>query len=116
MNWQTALTRKSQPSGLPGWRRVTSTPIPALGRPITAAITKLATWFDSTLNGIAAAKDSTARAPKAALQNLRDPRRMLMNRTLRADRSGNVTAGRLGPPLAAGRAELVQSERRKRAA
>src|SRR5260370_39707258 len=92
MNWQTALTRKSQPSGLPGWRRVTSTPIPALGRPITAAITKLAAWSDSTLNGIAAAKDSTARAPKAVLQNLGDPRRTLMYRTVRADRSANVTA------------------------
>ncbi len=119
MNWQTALTRKSQPSGLPGWRRVTSTPIPALGRPITAAITKLATWSDSTLNGIAAAKDSTARAPKALLQNLGDPRRKLMYRTLRADRSGNVTAAagqRTGlfpvPGLAADGAELVQSERR----
>src|ERR1700722_1569606 len=78
MNWQTALTRKSQPSGLPGWRRVISTPIPALGRPITAAITKLSAWSDSTLNGIAAAKDSTARAPRAMLQNLGDPRRKLM--------------------------------------
>src|SRR5579859_3865698 len=116
MNWQTALTRKSQPSGLPGWRRVTSTPIPALGRPITAAITKLATWFDSTLNGIAAAKDSAARAPKAALQNLRDPRRMLMepHPTRRPFRERYRRPA--GTPLAAGSAELVQSERRKRAA
>jgi hypothetical protein len=60
----------------------TCTPIAALGRPITAAITKLATWSDSTLNGIAAAKDSTARAPKAILQNLGDPRRKLMDREL----------------------------------
>jgi len=78
MNWPVALTRNSQPSGLRGWRRVTSTPIAALGRPITAAIAKLATWCDSTLNGIAAAKNSTARALRAILQVLADPSRTLM--------------------------------------
>src|SRR5580700_2652736 len=106
MNWQVALTRKSQPSGLPGWRRVTSTPIPALGTPIAAAITKLATWSDSTLSGTAAAKDSSARRPRTTLQVLACPRRKLMGRTLRGDRSVNVT-GRREPavhlPVSGGR-------------
>jgi hypothetical protein len=110
-NWQTALTRKSQPSGLSRWRRITSIPIAALGTPITAAITPLSTWCDSTHSGIAAAKDSTAALASASAQARGDPSRTrrrpaavtasvgsvitspwLTNRTLRADRSGNVTA------------------------
>jgi hypothetical protein len=68
-------------------------PYPALGRPITAAITKLAAWCDSRLSGMAAAKDSSARTLRTILQILGDPRRTLMDRTLRGERSGNVTAG-----------------------
>ena len=77
-------------------------PIAALGTPITAAMTPLATCCDSTLSGIAAANDSTATTPSAIAQARGDPNphhlalwsgplSTLTKRTLRADRSENVT-------------------------
>ena len=69
------ITRKSQPSGFSRWRRVTTIPTAAQGRPITAAITPLSSWCDSRLSGTAAAKDSTASVPSALAQALGEPRR-----------------------------------------
>src|SRR5579859_3687502 len=110
---KTPVTRNSHPIGLPGWRRVTSQPTAAQGTPITAAITPLSSCCDSRLSGTAAAKDNTASTPSALAQTFGEPRckrrvvasnaairsatgssppASLTNRTLRTDRSGNVTA------------------------
>ena len=69
-------------------------PYRGAGNADDAAITPLATWCDSTLSGIAAAKVSSASRPSATAQARAALGSSLTNRTLRPERSGNVTAAR----------------------
>jgi len=90
---KTLVVRKSQPIAFPGWRLATAHPTTAQGTPITAATTPSPAWRDAAVSGMAAAKDSSASRPSAIRQALAGPGRKLMIRTLRGERSGNVTAG-----------------------
>ena len=83
------MTRKSQPSGLRGWRLATRNPIAAHGTPMTSATTPSPTRWANTDSGIMAASDAAATPPSTTDQPL-----LLMMASVGPDRSGNVTARR----------------------
>ena len=83
------MTRKSQPSGLRGWRLATRNPIAAHGTPMTSATTPSPTRWASTDSGIMAASDAAAIPPSTTDQPL-----LRMMASVGPDRSGNVTARR----------------------
>jgi hypothetical protein len=109
-----AITRKSQPSGLPGWRRATSHPTAAQGMPIAAAIarlpsTRLPAGRAGRASGIMAAPDRTARMPSTTLHARGDPRRKLMDRPYVRIVPGTLrhSAEPRGPPRRAGARRAV---------
>ena len=64
------MTRKSQPSGLRGWRLATRNPIAAHGTPMTSATTPSPTRCANTDSGIMAASDTAATPPSTTDQPL----------------------------------------------
>ena len=64
------MTRKSQPSGLRGWRLATRKPIAVHGTPMTSATTPSPTRWANTDSGIMAASDAAATPPSTTDQPL----------------------------------------------
>ena len=93
------VNRKSQPSGLPGWRRATTTPTAVHGMPITTATIPSPSWPESSDSGSVASRHASARSASGTRgRRPRVPARRLAGRvpvmiyTLRRYRSENVTA------------------------